>query len=121
MCNSNRCCRDDEGISSSEEEQRHVHEFEESVKLAEEDEDRHNHRTAGVTGEAIWVGGGRHVHRVNTRTDFLDHFHEIHVTTGIDIPIPVELINMYMLLVDVLQEMTDIAMNFYSLHRLRLL
>ncbi len=52
------------------EEQRHVHEFESSVKFAEEDEDRHNHRTAGVTGEAILVGGGRHVHRVHVNTDF---------------------------------------------------
>lgn len=78
-------CRNDE--RDYREEQRHVHEFEESVKFAEEDEDRHNHRTAGVTGEAILVGGGRHVHRIYTNTDFGDHYHEIRITTGIDIPI----------------------------------
>ncbi|EKQ55808.1 MULTISPECIES: YmaF family protein [unclassified Clostridium] len=69
--------------------QTHVHEFEESVKLAEEGEDRHNHRVAGVTSEVIQVGGGRHVHAFGIiNTDFLDHHHEIGGTTGLDVPIP---------------------------------
>lgn len=69
-------------------EQTHVHEFEESTKLAEEGEDRHNHRVAGVTGEVIPVQGG-HIHPYGVlNTDFLDHHHEIGGLTGIDIPIP---------------------------------
>jgi hypothetical protein len=40
----------------SKQTQRHVHEFEGSTKLAEEGADRHNHRFAGVTGQAIRVG-----------------------------------------------------------------
>lgn len=61
----------------------HVHEFEQSVKLAEEEEDRHNHRVAGVTGDAIPIrGGSNHVHRIRENTDSLDHFHQIIQTTG---------------------------------------
>ena len=69
--------------------QTHVHEFEESVKLAEEGEDRHNHRVAGVTSEVIEIGGGRHVHIFGlANTDFLDHYHQILGITGFDEPIP---------------------------------
>lgn len=68
-------------------EDRHVHEFLGSTRLAEEGEDRHNHRFAGVTGEAVPIAGGRHVHRFDTRTDFLDHFHTIEGTTGPDIEV----------------------------------
>ena len=73
-----------------EEEMRHVHEYSESVKLAEECDDRHNHRAAGVTGEAIPIQGGtNHVHKIkNDNTDFLDHFHKICTTTGPAINIP---------------------------------
>jgi hypothetical protein len=57
--------------------QRHVHEFEGSTKLAEEGNDRHNHRFAGVTGQAIRVGKS-HVHEIDlTNTDFLNHFHKL--------------------------------------------
>lgn len=60
---------------------RHVHEFEGSVELAELTEDPHNHRFAGVTGQAIIVTGG-HVHEVFTRTDFYeDHFHFVDSVT----------------------------------------
>ncbi|WP_236876537.1 YmaF family protein, partial [Clostridioides difficile] len=35
-------------------------------KLAEEGEDRHNHRAAGGTGEAIPINGGiKHCHKIN--------------------------------------------------------
>ncbi len=51
-------------------------------------EDRHNHRVAGVTGEAIPLQGGNHVHEIRTNTDFLDHFHQICMTTGPAIMIP---------------------------------
>lgn len=73
-----------------EEEMTHVHEYSESVKLAEECDDRHNHRVAGVTGEVIPINGGtNHVHKIRKdNTDFLDHFHMICVTTGPAIPIP---------------------------------
>ncbi|QJA08167.1 hypothetical protein HF520_04040 [Romboutsia sp. CE17] len=67
----------------------HVHEYESSVKLAEEGCDRHNHRAAGVTGEVIPINNGtNHVHKINDRIDFLDHFHRICVTTGPAIMIP---------------------------------
>jgi len=69
--------------------QTHVHEFEESTKLAEEGDDRHNHRVAGVTSEVILIDGGpNHMHAFLTNTDFLDHHHEIGGTTGPVIPIP---------------------------------
>ncbi|WP_051624358.1 YmaF family protein [Clostridium akagii] len=67
--------------------QTHVHEFAESTKLAENGEDRHNHRVAGVTSEVIPIGNGQHVHAILSNTDFLDHHHEIGVTTGPNIQI----------------------------------
>ena len=77
-----------ENCNEDEEMMRHVHEYESSVKLAEECDDRHNHRVAGVTGEAIFLRNGNHVHKVNDNTDFLDHHHRICDTTGPAIPIP---------------------------------
>jgi hypothetical protein len=67
-------------------EQRHVHEFLGSTRLAELEEDPHNHRFAGVSGQAIPVKGS-HVHEIITRTDFFDHFHVIKVITGPAIPV----------------------------------
>lgn len=87
MYNRKRYPRNAEGTTNPEQ-QRHVHEFEGSVKFAEQGEDRHSHRTAGVTGEAISAGQGKHVHNISVNTDFTDHYHEIRVTTGTDIPIP---------------------------------
>ncbi|GBG09265.1 hypothetical protein PAT3040_03907 [Paenibacillus agaridevorans] len=74
--------------SSSKTVQRHVHEFEGSTKLAEEGNDRHNHRFAGVTGQAIRVGRS-HVHEIDlTNTDFLNHFHKLKkIRTGPAIPV----------------------------------
>ncbi|GIP36752.1 hypothetical protein J31TS4_00320 [Paenibacillus sp. J31TS4] len=68
--------------------QRHVHEFEGSTKLAEAGPDRHNHRFAGVTGQAIRVGNS-HVHEIDlSHTDFLDHFHDLKkIRTGPAIPV----------------------------------
>ena len=63
------------------ERQSHVHEFEGSTRLAEEGDDRHNHRFAGVSGEAVKEGRS-HFHWIKTRTDFVDHFHEICVRSG---------------------------------------
>lgn len=65
----------------------HVHEFLGSTRLAELDsEDVHNHRFAGVTGEAIRKGNS-HIHKICTRTDFFDHYHFIEVFTGPAIPV----------------------------------
>lgn len=61
--------------------QKHAHEYVGSVKLAEYKKDVHNHRFAGVTGEAVMVPGG-HAHKLWTRTDFFDHFHYIQMLTG---------------------------------------
>jgi len=60
----------------------HVHEFLGSTRLAElNSDDVHNHRFAGVTGEPIQRNKS-HVHRIITKTDFFDHYHEIEVCTG---------------------------------------
>lgn len=73
-------------MSCCNKEQRHVHEFTGSTRLAELEEDPHNHRFAGVSGQAI--GEGRnHIHEILTRTDFFDHFHIIKVKTGPAIPV----------------------------------
>ncbi len=65
----------------------HTHEFEGSTKLAELQEDPHNHRFAGVTGPEIEVPGG-HIHKVFTRTDFFDnHFHILIRNTGLQKPV----------------------------------
>ncbi|MFC5652329.1 YmaF family protein [Paenibacillus solisilvae] len=68
--------------------QTHVHEFEGSTKLAEQGNDRHNHRFAGVTSQVIRTGR-THVHEiVFTHTDFLDHFHNLKkIRTGPAIPV----------------------------------
>lgn len=69
------------------EKQRHVHELQGSVKIADE-EDPHNHRFCTVTGEAIPCGANDHVHEVVFRTDFYeDHFHEYRGKTGCAIPV----------------------------------
>lgn len=62
--------------------QTHVHEFLGSVKLAEEDDDRHNHRFAGVTTEVIPLKHGGHKHAFMVNTDFFDHHHEVAGETG---------------------------------------
>ncbi|MGZ4113174.1 MAG: YmaF family protein [Tumebacillaceae bacterium] len=66
--------------------QTHVHEFTGSTKLAEMGADRHNHRFAGVTGQVI-PRGKSHIHRLRTNTDFLDHFHQVIILTGLAIPV----------------------------------
>lgn len=62
--------------------QTHTHEFESSTKLAEEGDDRHNHRFAGVTSEVIPIPGGGHKHTIFMLTDFFSHLHEVAVETG---------------------------------------
>ncbi len=70
-----------------EEAQRHVHEIVGSVMIAQPLEEPHNHRFAGVSGEAILIPGG-HVHQVEIRTDFYeDHFHLIVGQSGPAIPV----------------------------------
>lgn len=50
--------------------------------IAEAQDDPHNHRFAGVSGEAILIPGS-HVHPIEIRTDFYeDHFHMIEGTSG---------------------------------------
>jgi len=68
--------------------QAHVHEFLGSTKIAEREEDPHNHRFAGVTGEAIPISGGSHIHKLETNTDFYEnHFHIVRDKTGPAIPV----------------------------------
>lgn len=73
MSEYNKCdCEKDKKI------QRHVHEILGSVLVAERKEDAHAHRFAGVSGEAIPLPNGDHVHKIKIRTDFYgDHYHEI--------------------------------------------
>lgn len=67
--------------------QTHVHEVLGSVRLAELDEDPHNHRFAGVTEEVMLVPGG-HIHKFISKTDFYeDHFHPICVETGLQVEV----------------------------------
>ncbi|WP_291562263.1 MULTISPECIES: YmaF family protein [unclassified Clostridium] len=67
--------------------QTHVHEFLGSTQLAEQGEDRHNHRFAGVTSQVIPMGNS-HVHAILVNTDFfLNHHHEIGVITGLAIDV----------------------------------
>lgn len=68
--------------------QTHVHEVQGSVKLAEEGDDRHNHRFATVSSEVIPIPGtNTHKHAIFVNTDFLDHHHEIAGETGPNIPV----------------------------------
>lgn len=70
------------------EKQTHVHEFEASTHLAETGEDRHNHRFAGVTGEVIPLGNGKHKHELRTNTDFfVNHHHQVIADTGPNISV----------------------------------
>ena len=68
-------------------EQKHVHEVQGSVQIAEPQEDPHNHRFATVSGEAIKYGNS-HYHKVKFRTDFYEnHFHEFCGNTTLAIPV----------------------------------
>lgn len=63
--------------------QKHVHEVQGSVMIAEREENPHNHRFATVTGEAIPCGTEDHFHEIRFRTDFYEnHFHEFCGKTG---------------------------------------
>ena len=81
------CEKKHEDNCCKKEKQIHDHEFLGSTRLAElGSEDAHNHRFAGVSSPAIPVQGG-HVHKVKSRTDFFDHFHEFEATSGLPIPV----------------------------------
>ncbi len=74
--------RNDNYPDMKHEEQRHVHELQGSVKIADAD-DPHSHRFCTVSGEAIPCDGHGHVHEVRFRTDtFDDHYHEFCGKTG---------------------------------------
>ena len=67
--------------------QTHVHEYEGSTRIAEEEEEPHNHRFAGVTSEAI-PRGNSHVHQLLGNSDFFEeHHHEVGAMTGPAIPV----------------------------------
>lgn len=72
-CHFNHCSRE-------ERRQTHVHEFQGSVRVVAENEEVHNHRFVGVSGQARRFGNS-HVHDIIARTDFFDHFHEIRDVT----------------------------------------
>ena len=74
-------------VMGNQDTQTHVHEFLGSTRLAEEGEERHNHRFVGVTSQMIPLLGGNHIHGLCTNTDFFDHHHEIAIQTGPAIPV----------------------------------
>lgn len=74
------------GNNQPEGAQTHVHEFQGSTKLAEECDERHNHRFARVTSEEIPFDDS-HIHGIFTNTDFFDHLHEVAVLTGLPIDV----------------------------------
>mgnify|MGYP002354577503 CR=1 FL=1 len=62
--------------STASSQQKHVHEVQGVLEIAEAGTDPHNHRFCTVSGEAKTVGN-THVHEVTFRTDYYDnHFHE---------------------------------------------
>lgn len=68
--------------------QKHVHEILGSLQIAEKKEDPHNHRFATVSGQAINIGNGDHVHEVVFKTDFYEeHFHMFKGQSGGMIPV----------------------------------
>jgi len=76
--------------------QTHVHEFLGSTRIAEEEEDPHNHRFASVTSEVILANdtNNRQINALNHRHGFLvntdfyeEHHHEITGLTGLGIPV----------------------------------
>jgi hypothetical protein len=76
-------------INMSDNRQTHVHEFLGSTHFAGPGGLRHNHRFASVTGEAIPIGNGRHIHEYCSNTDFVEnHYHRIKGRTGPDIKLP---------------------------------
>jgi hypothetical protein len=87
--NYDKCCENDCDKCREkkyEKKQTHVHEFLGSTQLAEFGEERHNHRFAGVSGQAIYVPCG-HFHEIEARTDFLDHFHLFKAKSSLQIPV----------------------------------
>lgn len=59
----------------------HVHEFSGSTTLSSHN--KHNHRLAGVTDEAIPLDNGNHKHRIITNSDCTDeHYHKAVILTG---------------------------------------
>lgn len=72
-----------------EKKQRHVHEVLGSVRVFDENGECHNHRFAGMTGEAILTSDSKsHYHMLKTTTDFYeDHYHDIKVRLGRAIPV----------------------------------
>lgn len=67
--------------------QRHDHEIQGSVKIAEKKEDPHNHRFTTESSQAIKCDNS-HFHEVFFRTDFYEnHFHEFCGCTGLAISV----------------------------------
>lgn len=78
------CCCDDTPMFP----QRHDHEIVGSVKIAEANKDPHNHRFATVSGQAILLPNGQHIHEIEFITDFYeDHLHTFKGQSGIAIDV----------------------------------
>lgn len=78
----------EQSYSQCHNKQKHVHEIQGSVQIAEPQEDPHNHRFATVSDEAIPLGPNDHYHEVKFRTDFYEnHYHEFCGKTSGAIPV----------------------------------
>ncbi len=76
-------------IRACDDRQTHTHEFLGSTNFTGPGDLRHNHRFAGVTGEAIHIGRNQHIHEYRSNTDFVEeHYHVIKGKTGPDIELP---------------------------------
>lgn len=76
-------------IRACDDRQTHTHEFLGSTDFTGAGDLRHNHRFAGVTGEAIHIGRNQHIHEYRSNTSFVEeHYHVIKGKTGPDIELP---------------------------------
>ena len=64
----------------------HVHQFSAETDSAKIGNSHHDHYLSGVTGKAIIIGDGNHIHRLTTQTVLGDHQHDIDLYTGPAIP-----------------------------------
>jgi len=71
-------------VSNAQNDQHHTHEYACSTEFAAPEINLfHNHRFAGVTGAALYLPDGGHVHRIGFVSDYTrDHFHMFEGETG---------------------------------------
>ncbi len=62
----------------------HVHQFEGNTTCTD-----HAHILSGISGPAVYLPTGNHVHLIRGKTNFMDnHFHEYEVYSGPNVELP---------------------------------